>query len=101
MTYQSPETINATKGFPEILNYVNSVTDQWISNLLLIAIYVIILIGFYKSQEDFAGALAVAGYSTFVISLFFWIGGFVSGASFGIAIAIAIIGTVILLLDKE
>lgn len=101
MTYASPSTINASKGFGEILSYTNNVTNQWISNMLLIAVYVIILMGFYKSKNDFKGALAVAGYGTFVIGLLFWIGGFVSGIALGISIAMMIVGTLILLLDKD
>lgn len=101
MTYPSPTTINASKGFGEILAYTNTVTNSWISNMLLIAIYIIVLIGFYKAKDDFQGAMAVAGYGTFVVSLFFWIGGFVSGWAFGITIAMAILGTIVLLLDHN
>lgn len=101
ITYPSPSSINATKGFGEIINYVNVVTNSWISNLILIGIYVIILMGFYKAKDDFTGGLAVAGYGTFVVSLFFWIGGFISPVSFGMVIGIAIIGTIVLLLDKN
>lgn len=101
MTYSSPTSINATKGLPEILTYVNQVTDNWISNMLLIAVYVIILIGYYKAKDDFQGAMAVAGYGTFVVSLFFWIGGFISGLAFGIVIAMAILGTIVLLMDHN
>ncbi len=101
MSYPSPTTINASKGIGEIFNYINTVTDSWISNLILIAIWIIILMGFYKAKEDFTGALAVAGYGTFVVSLFFWIGGFVSGVSFGIVIAMAIMGTIVLLMDNN
>ena len=101
MPYTSPTTINATLGFGEVLNYINEVTNMWVSNMFLIAIYMIILIGFYKAKDDFKGALAVAGYGTFIIALLFWIGGFVSGISFGMAIAIAILGTVVLLMDNN
>jgi len=101
MTYASPSSVNMSNGFGELLNYTNSVTNGWISNMILIAIYFIVLIGFYKAKEDFKGALAVAGYGTFVISLFFWIGGFVSPITFGIAIAVAILGTFVLLLDNN
>jgi len=69
--------------------------------MFLIAIYVIVLIGFYKAKEDFKGAMAVAGYGTFVVALFFWIGGFVSGITFGMAIAGAILGTLVLLMDNN
>ena len=101
MTYASPTTINATKGFGEILSYINVVTDGWISNMLLIAIYIIVLMGFYKAKEDFTGGLAVAGYGTFVVALLLWVGGFVSGWAFGISIAMAIIGTLVLLMDHQ
>jgi len=101
MTYVSPSTINATKGFGEVLNYVNFVTDGWLSNMIMIAIYVIVLIGFYKAKDDFKGAMAVAGYGTFVVGLLFWIGGFVSGISLGMATALAILGTLVLLTDNN
>ena len=101
MAYPSPTTINGTKGFGEVLNYINVVTNSWISNMILIAIYVIVLIGFYKAKEDFKGALAVAGYGTFVVALLFWIGGFVSGISFGMTIGVAILGTIVLLMDNN
>jgi hypothetical protein len=101
MTHTSSTSINASKGFGEILNYTNTVTDGWISNLFLMGIWIIILIGFYKAKEDFTGALAVAGYGTFVVSLLFWVGGFISGMTFGIVIAVAVIGTIALLMDNE
>ena len=101
MSYPSPTDVNMSKGFGEVLNYINFVTNSWISNMILIAIYFIVLVGFYKAKEDFKGALAVAGYGTFVIGLFFWIGGFVSGLTFSIAIGGAILGTLVLLLDNN
>lgn len=101
MAYPSPSSVNASKGFGEVLNYINAVTNNWISNMFLIAIYVIILIGFYKAKEDFKGALAVAGYGTFVVSLFFWIGGFVSGWALGLTVGGAILGTMVLLMDNN
>lgn len=101
MTYPSATSINASKGLGEVLNYVNLVTDQWISNMFMVAIYIIVLMGFYKARDDFKGAMAVAGYGTFVVGLFFWIGGFVSSWALGIAIAMALVGTVTLLIDNE
>jgi len=101
MTYASPSTINATKGFGEVLTYINVVTNNWVSNMIMIAIYVIVLLGFYKAKDDFKGALAVAGYGTFVVGLLFWIGGFISGIALGMAIGGAILGTIVLLLDNN
>ena len=101
MTYPSPADVNMSSGFGNLLTYINVVTDNWISNLLLIGIYVIILMGFYKAKDDFKGALAIAGYGTFVLALLFWIGGFVSGTALGVAIAGAILGTIVLLMDNN
>jgi hypothetical protein len=98
--YESPTTINASEGLGELINYINVVTQNWFGNLLIVGIWVIVLMGYYKAQNDFKGALAVAGYVTFVVSLLFWVGGWISGATFGIVVAVAIIGTVAVLLDK-
>jgi len=101
MTYANPSTINASLGLTEVLNYTNTVTNSWISNMILIAVYFIVLMGFYKSKGDFKGALAVSGYTTFVIALFFWIGGFVNPIALGMSIGVAILGTIVLLLDNN
>lgn len=101
MPYNSPANINATKGLSEIFNYVNNVTDGWISNLILVGIFLIILIGYYKARDDFKGALAVSGFGTFVIGLLFWAGDFVSGWALGITIAITLVGIIVLMTDKS
>ena len=101
MTYASPSTINASLGLGNIFSYLNNVTGEWFSRLILIAIYIIVLMGFYKAKEDFTGAMAVSGFGVFVIALLFWVGGMVSGVTLGVSIAIAIIGVVVLLMDKQ
>ena len=101
MTYPSPSSINASKGLGEILTYVNTVTYGWISTLLLLAIYIIVLIGFYKARDDFAGAMAVAGFGVFIIALLFWLGNFITGVTLTIAIALALVGIIVLLIDKR
>lgn len=101
MTYASPSTINASRGLPELMGYINTVTGGWISNMILLGIYFIVIFGYYKSSNDFWGAMAVSGYVTFVIGLLFWIGGFVSPVSFGFSIGMAIIGTLVLFLDHS
>jgi hypothetical protein len=100
MVIESPSGLNMSKGFGELLNYTNRVTNQWISNMLLISLWVIILIGYYKAMNDFKGAFAVSSYGTFVVALLLWVGGFVSGVVLSITIAFAIIGTLVLLLDQ-
>lgn len=101
MTYANPTSINASAGATGITNYINEVTNHWVSNMLLIAIWVIVLMGFYKAKGDFVGALAVAGFSVFVVALLFWLGGFVSGWALAIAIAIMLVGVVVLLVDNR
>lgn len=101
MTYDSPTTINATKGLGEILIYVNNVTNQWVSNLALLGVFIIILMGYYKAKDDFVGAFAVSGFGTFIAGLLFWMGGFVSGWAFAISIAVMFIGVIVILVDKN
>jgi len=101
MTYASPTTINGSLGFGEVLNYINNVTNNWISIMFLMAIYIIVLVGYYKAQDDFKGALAVAGYGTFIVAFLFWLGGFVMGWTLGVAIGLAVIGTFVLLMDNS
>jgi hypothetical protein len=101
MSYPSPSTMNMSKGFGELLSYVNTVTYGYFSMLILLAIYVIILIGFYKSNNDFAGGMAVAGFGVFVMALLFWAGGFVNAITLGIAIGLALLGIIVLLMNKK
>lgn len=101
MTYASPTSINASKGFIEILNYVNAVTNNWISTMILLAVYVIVLIGYYKSTGDFAGGLASAGFGAFVVGLLFWMGGFVTGWALSICVAVLLLGIMAVLMNKR
>jgi len=101
MTYPAPTSINTTKGLNEIFSYVNEISDNWFSQMVLIGIFMIIWIGYYKAREDFRGGFAVAGYGTFVVSLLFWVGGLISGWVLGVVIGISIIGTLFLLLDHS
>lgn len=101
MVYPSPNSINASAGLGNVFGYINGVTNQVFSIMLLLAIYVITLMGFYKAKEDFTGAMAVAGFGTFVVALLFWIGGIISGIYLGISIALAIIGVIVLLMDSS
>ena len=101
MAHISPSTINGTEGIPAILEYVNTVTENWISNMFLIGIYIIFLLGYYRAKGDFIGGFAIAGYSTFIVAMLFWIAGFISGITFGTTIAVAIVGSALVLLSKS
>jgi len=101
MTYASPTTINATAGIPSLLAYINTVTNQWISNMILIAVYIIVLMGYYRAKDDFVGGMATAGFGTFVVALLFWLGGFISGITLSIVIGILLIGVAVLFVDTK
>jgi hypothetical protein len=103
MTYTSPTEINASRGIISILEYVNNVTDFWISRMLMLAIFVIFTVGYLRSKndDDFLGAVAVGSYAALVIGILFWIIGFLDGVAFGIIIATAIISTALLLTDRR
>ena len=103
MAYTSPATINATVGITSILEYVNEVTDFWISRMIMIGIFVIFTMGYLRSKtdDDFVGAFAVGSYATLVIGLLFWIIGFLDGLTFGLIIGITIVSSAILFQDKR
>ena len=92
MPFTSPDSINFTGGMTGAFNYLNDVTSSWFSNLLLISIYLIFAIGFYFAKRDFFGAMAVGGFTTFVVALLFFVGGIISGITFSVVIAVAIVG---------
>jgi len=102
MAYESPANINASQGMGQLLEYVNTVTNSWISNMLLVSLYIIMLMGWYRTQgNDFVGGLAVAGFGTSVIATLLWIAGFVSGPTLGVCFAVMLIGVAALLLMKD
>ena len=103
MTYTSPTEINASRGIISILEYINQVTNFWISRMLMVAIFMILLMGYLRSKndDDFLGAFAVGSYASLVIGIWFWIIGFVDGVTFGIIIGLSLISTALLLFDKR
>lgn len=101
MAYDSPTTINASKGIGEILTYINDVTGSMASIMILVAIYIIVIMGYYRTKNDLFGGGAVAGFVTFVIALLFWLGGFVNGYTLAFTIGIMVIGVVAVLIDTN
>ena len=91
MPYDMPTTINFTDGMDGMFVYLNTVTGNWFSNLLLLAIYIIFATGFYFSRRDMFGSFAVGGFATFVIGLLLWVGGMISGMTFSFVVAVAIV----------
>jgi CHASE2 domain-containing sensor protein len=100
MTYTSPSSLNMSKGFLELINYLNYVTDYVFAYMLMISVYVIFLVGYYKAKNDFGGALAIAGFVTFVVGLLFWLGGWIPNSAMAVTLAVGIIGVVVILFDK-
>jgi len=90
-SYDMPNTINMTGGLTEFFVYLNEVTFNWFSNMLLISIYLIFATGFYLARRDMFGAMAIGGFAVFVVGLLLFVGGIISGVTFGMVIAVAIL----------
>lgn len=96
MAYASPTTVDNT-ALTGIFTYLNTVTGGWFGNMLLISLYFIALIGYYKATERFEEAMAVAGFFVLIIAILFWIGSIISGITLGVVLAVAILGVLVLL----
>ena len=102
MAFSSPTTINATAGLDSFLPYISEVTSFWFGRMLMIAIFIMFLMGYLKAKEgDFVGGLAVASYVTFVLGLLFWVIGLVSGLDFAVIIGVVVVASVMLLMQKK
>lgn len=101
MAYPLPTTINGSGGLPEILSYTNTVTNSWFSNMILISIFVIFLMAYWRSSNDIWGGLAVSSFATFVISMLFFFANFISAITFGICVGALIIFSAILFLTRN
>lgn len=100
MAYDPITDINTTNGIGEFLNYVNIVTNSWISNMLLIFIYIAVVMGYYGETKDFAGAVSISGIVVLVIAVLLWVVNFVSTITLGIVIAICFVGVMYVLHDR-
>jgi len=80
---------------------LSTVTNFWFGRMLMIAIFVIFLMGYLRTkQDDYYGAFAIASYVTFVMGLIFWVIGLVSGLDFSVVIGLALVSSVILFTQK-
>lgn len=99
--YTSPANLNGSS-IDGLFVYLQDVTTGWFSNMLLIGIFVIFLIGYLNyNKDDFIGALAVSSFVTFVVATLFWIIGFVNGYSYGIVIGVTIVTAIVLFMDRR
>lgn len=105
MAYNLPTAINVTSssGMANILFYINEVTYNWAGRMVILAVFVIFLMGYLRSKndDDFKGAFAIASYVAFVIALLFWLINFLDGWTFSIVIGVALISSAILFMDKR
>lgn len=103
MAWQSPADINWSNGAVEFLAYINAVTLGWASRMILIGIFVIVLSGYYKVRDDFGGAIAAAGVSTFLVALTGWLldPPFVDWITLAITIGVMFVGAAVVLLDNN
>ena len=89
--YTEPTSINWSLGFDQVLHYVNDVTNSWASNMILIGIFIITTMGVVAFKKDYFESMAIAGFLTFMVSVFFWIGGFISGTTLVYVIVVTIL----------
>ena len=102
MAYDEITTINTSSGIVSILEYVNQVTDFWISRMLMVAIFVIFAMGYYRSRDgDIVGAFSVGSFVTLCVGVLFWIIGFLDGKTFSLIIGITLVAGAWLFLDKR
>lgn len=102
MAWASPTTINASAGIGSTFEYLSTVTHFWFGRMIMIAVFVIFLSGYLGvRRDDYFGAFAVASYVTFVLGLLFWVINLVTGLDFAIIIAVTIISSVILFVQKS
>lgn len=98
--YPSLRDRNLSKGFGEVLAYNNEVTNSWASNGLLISIWILLTTGVFLARRDFFEAIAVSGFSVFIISVLMWLGGFVSDVTVVFTLVISVVSFASLWISK-
>lgn len=79
MAHPNITDVNLSRGFgSELFYYVNDVTSSWISNMILIAIYIIVAMGVYTYKKDLLEGMSIAGYILIAVGTLFWLGNFIS-----------------------
>ena len=102
MAWTSPTTVNVSEGLESFLPYLSEVTNFWFGRMIMVAVFVIFLMGYLRVRDDdFIGGLAISSYVTFVIGLLFWVLRVVSGMDFAVVIGLVCISSLMLLLQKK
>lgn len=101
MAYEEITSRNLSKGFSEVLIYLNDVTNSWFGNMFLITVWSIITFAVYNNRNDFGEAVSSAGFVLAIIGVFFWISGAISAYVLTACIGSAIFGFIWLLIEKR
>ena len=96
MTYAYPTSESMIDSPMYLFYYLNEVTRGWFANMILITIYLLVVYTYYKTTDEAGAAMAADGFVTFIVSLLFWLSGFVATSTFIIVIAFMIVGVVAL-----
>lgn len=99
--YDLPTEVDLTQGLSGLFAYLNTQTNNWLSILFLISIYVVFASGYYFAKRDLAGGFAIGGFVTFVIGTLFWVGGFINVVVYVPLVIISIISFAGLWINKH
>ena len=108
MAYDLITSYNLTRGMHVPFIYINDITGGLFMRLVLFAFWIIIALGLYFHQKtttgsgDFPQGVAVAGFSTFVLTVLFrLIEGLVDGWTFAVVIVVAVLGVLWLMFSRD
>jgi len=102
MAWSSPVEVNASAGLDNFIPYLSEVTQFWFGRMMIIAIFMIFIFGYMRSKDaNIWGAFAVSSYICFVIGLFFWVIGLLTGLDFAWVIGITLVSSILLLLQNK
>jgi len=101
MPFTSPSNINWSSGGGALFDYVNEVSSSVFGWLLILCIYVIFAFSIAYYKRDISMSLAISGFMTTVIAIFFRIGGIINTLTLGITIAVTVLSVLIFFFDKS
>lgn len=93
--FRDPE-FNETTG---MITYVNEVTEGWMTILVLIAAWLIMLIIIMRQGYKTSQAIMATSFMTFVLSTLFWAAGLVMGKIVTIFLLLTVLGTIYTIFD--
>lgn len=102
MSYPNISDVNLSKDFGVgLLHYANDVSNSWISNMILIGIFIVTLMGYTFYNKDFIEGAAIAGFITAVVGSLFFFAGFVSAPTLLYILGVSILTFALLYFTKK